>query len=114
MLGKPMFDNAQASCLGVDTELFFIDERCMASEEKRYLTKLCLGCPSFFECKNYALNHLVEGWWAATSFSERKRLRKQLGIKAQSITEMASDLCRSETPDAIKKRKSRQLQKEAK
>jgi hypothetical protein len=52
-------------------------------QKKIYL--MCEECPVKPECLNHALQYEEYGYWAGTSSKERKKIRKELGIKLVSI-----------------------------
>ena len=79
-------DFTRASCVGVDTKLFFPDDKRQEPELK-VIRKVCNGCPIFNSCLNYALHVKVEGIWAGTIPAERIKIRKLLGIKPINIAE---------------------------
>lgn len=52
----------------------------------QYAVDLCAACPFRRPCLAYALTVDVIGVWGGTTHLERKRLRKQHGITAHSVT----------------------------
>ena len=72
-----------------------------------------MGCPIFDDCLNYALNVKVHGYWAGTTDTMRKELRRFFGITPVRIDQEYKDLVDKPTPITINKRNSRQAQKEA-
>lgn len=78
----PRFKNRPA-CEGTDTEMFFAKNADY--ENKPLLRKICDGCPAKRECRDYALEWLVEGWWANTTYMERERIRKERGIIGKPV-----------------------------
>ncbi len=79
----PVFKNRPA-CEGIDTDYFFPDEN-QKYEHKEYLTRICNGCPAKRECLDYALEYMVDGFWAGTTSYYRHRLRRQRGIQGKPV-----------------------------
>lgn len=81
-----------ANCIGIDTEMFFpvADSGSYSSED--YLRKMCNNCEVKKNCLDFALNNLVQGWWAGTVDSQRAKMRQQLGISGQSIVVSDMDI----------------------
>jgi WhiB family redox-sensing transcriptional regulator len=79
-----------ANCSDQDPELFFEpeDSRNMVKALLPMLKKLCDGCVVKDKCLDYALRNDVEGVWGGTSHAERKRMRKELGLKAEPVNLM--------------------------
>lgn len=77
-----------ANCSGVDTELFFEPDnsRNAITQNLPMLKKICGNCRVQNECLDYALRHDVQGVWAGTHHEQRKRMRKQLGLKAEPVS----------------------------
>jgi WhiB family redox-sensing transcriptional regulator len=66
----------EASCAGLDTEMFF-PEPGQAIE--RSIKKMCAACPVNADCLAYALaDASLAGVWAGTSERQRRQLRKRL------------------------------------
>lgn len=107
-----MFDVSSANCLGVDPELFF-PVGPMAPSTENTLRKICMNCHVFRDCLNYALAVKVEGFWAGTTDSHRKQLRKELGIEAIRLDEQYQESFKAQTPGAITKRASIKRMREA-
>lgn len=70
---------AEASCLGIDSEFFF-PEKNIWSIENQQVKKLCQTCMVKKDCLDYALRHSVDGIWGGTNRRQRQKLRKQLNI----------------------------------
>ncbi len=63
----------QATCLGVDPDLFFPERGASTREAK----EVCRGCVVRAECLEYALvNSEKFGIWGGMSERERRRLRR--------------------------------------
>jgi WhiB family redox-sensing transcriptional regulator len=107
-----MFNTEQANCLGVDPELFF-PIGAIAPSTETTLRRICMNCNVFWQCYEYALNVKVDGFWAGTTESQRKTLRKELGIEAQRIDEPYKESFESQSRDAKNKRAERQRMREA-
>tara|TARA_S200002703_G_C3687888_1_gene211218 strand:+ start:148 stop:399 length:252 start_codon:yes stop_codon:yes gene_type:complete len=66
-----------AACKGIDTELFFLKpNEAMALNPQ--LKKICRNCPIYSECLEYAIWNEWEGVWAATTPTDRRRIRAKL------------------------------------
>jgi hypothetical protein len=61
-----------ASCVGLDTEMFFPDP---GIKPEPMLVKLCNGCSVKADCLAYAIKYNMEGHWANTNKRKRERLR---------------------------------------
>jgi WhiB family redox-sensing transcriptional regulator len=107
-----MFDTNQANCLGVDPELFF-PNGAIAPQTEKTLRRICMNCNVFWECYDYALNVKVDGFWAGTTESQRKSLRKELGIEAVRIDEPYKESFESQTKEAKNTRAYRKRMREA-
>lgn len=86
----PLNDRWQdlANCIGIDPDLFFPERGGSTKEAK----KVCSECVVREECAEYALlNGERYGIWGATSERERRRLRRKLGLRAQSTEMLDSD-----------------------
>lgn len=74
-----------AACRGLFVDMFFVNE----SDELGTGTlpnlgtmrRMCQGCPALEECREHAIKHEEFGFWAGTTAKERKRIRKQMGIR---------------------------------
>jgi len=107
-----VFNTEGASCIGLDPEIFFPTNN-MNPELEKLLKRTCMNCPVFDNCLNYALHVKVSGFWAGTTETKRKELRRFFGITPVRIDQEYKDLVDKPTPKAINKRNSRQAQKEA-
>jgi WhiB family redox-sensing transcriptional regulator len=74
-----------ASCWGIDTEMFFAEDKPMTLENYQ-AKKICKSCIVVEDCLTYALHYKVIGIWGGTTMNERDRLRKKLNIIAKPIT----------------------------
>ena len=99
-------DLTDASCKGINTELFFPDQ---FSDQIKTIHAMCAECPVREACLTYALHVEVHGIWAGTGITQRRLLRRELGIKAiQLHTQYTDDSMMSQTRDAIRLRKRRE------
>ena len=74
----PHFDGTQA-CNNMDTEIFFPEDNGPAA--KAEAVHICSTCTSADKCLDYALHNDVQGIWAGTNEYERKKIRRDRGIK---------------------------------
>ena len=79
-----MFDTTKANCVGIDTELFFT-EKYYDPFELKFLKRICDACEIKKQCRDYAVTHDVDGFWAGMTKHERKKERKRLGIVAITL-----------------------------
>lgn len=64
----------QASCKGMDTELFY-PENCYRPRHVRHVRDVCASCPVQRECRNFAIgNGEVYGIWGGTTRIDRINL----------------------------------------
>lgn len=73
----------QAACAPYDTRVFFAPAG--VNDIDPTAADLCAACPVFEACLDYALRHDVQGTWAGTNTSGRRRLRRERGIRARSL-----------------------------
>lgn len=64
-----------AACKGIDTELFFLENAAEAASFQRQFRKICLNCPIYDDCLEYALENEFAGFWAGLTSTERKQWR---------------------------------------
>lgn len=69
----------RASCEGIDTELFYEDRANKKSWQVLELKKVCRSCPVLTECREWAMEWEVYGFWGGLTAGERHALRKQGG-----------------------------------
>ena len=72
------------ACVGIDTELFFTEERGNYPHFD-YIKKVCNTCPVRVECFDYAIENLVHGLWAGTSKEERDKYRSKHNIEGKTV-----------------------------
>ncbi len=75
----------EANCIGIDTDMFFVQEPSKIYTEMPLLKQTCNNCVVKNECLDYALHHAVVGWWGGTSEETRNTMRKQLNIIPESV-----------------------------
>jgi hypothetical protein len=75
-----VFDTSRASCIGINTELFFT-ESYYDAHLLPALKRLCAGCEVLKECRDYSLAHDLDGFWAGMAKTTRKKKQRELGIK---------------------------------
>jgi WhiB family redox-sensing transcriptional regulator len=77
---------ARAACHGKPVAWFFPhlegdgSSFDVADAQARAL-EVCATCPVLLDCRAHALRHEREGVWGGTTAKERRRLRRQLGIR---------------------------------
>lgn len=106
-----MLDWSGANCEGIDTELFFPDKN--DRENLEFLKRVCDSCGIRQRCFEYAIQHDVEGYWAGTTATTRKRMQRDFGIKPTAYDENFRTMAYSLTDAAIRKRKLRNKHREA-
>lgn len=67
----------QENCSGGELETFFRGQGNMYHLAR----DTCEGCPLLDPCFSYALTNDVAGFWGGTAETDRKKIRKLLGIK---------------------------------
>ena len=72
------------ACVGIDTELFFTEERGNYPHFD-YIKKVCNTCLVRVECFDYAIENLVHGLWAGTSKEERDKYRSKHNIEGKTV-----------------------------
>jgi len=79
-------DLSDAACAQVGFDHFF-PSPCekLTSKHLQPIKELCDSCPVLQACLTYALYVEVEGIWGGTTFGDRRRMRKELGIESRSI-----------------------------
>lgn len=103
-----MFDAEGAKCRETDPEVFF-PESHPSPRHLKLIINLCSNCPVFTECRDYALQHDLEGYWAGMSRTERRKKQKQLNIEPKPILQTTNYWLVS--LDAIKEREAREKQR---
>lgn len=70
---------AEASCKGMDTDLFFLDQFGQAANTERLkiVRPLCKECPVRQQCLDYAVDNAIDiGIWGGLTGRERRRYRR--------------------------------------
>ena len=67
----------QARCKGSPIELFFTDNAELIAKAM----SLCMNCPVMEECREYSMKYEEFGTFGGLTAPERKRLRKEIGIR---------------------------------
>jgi len=78
-----MFHNPEQdspACLGIDPELFYLEQNMQAASMHRQLKPICDSCPLLEQCREHALKHELYGYWAGMTANERQELRRRMGI----------------------------------
>jgi WhiB family redox-sensing transcriptional regulator len=74
-------------CRQIDPELFFPSSfNALRTKDKQLLKDMCASCPSQEPCLMWAIRSESEGWWAGTTPTDRKYLRRELGVYLQTPT----------------------------
>lgn len=73
---------ADGACRSEPQALFFPER----GQSIAAALSICAGCPVLLECRTWGLYHEKIGIWGGTSERERRRLRRQLGIRLREIT----------------------------
>lgn len=85
-------DWERASCLGLDTELFY-DHRTGLAEKGlslQHIRRICMSCPIQPECLTIGMAHEQYGFWGGLSDEERKFLHSNAPSKV--IQNLKKDL----------------------
>lgn len=69
--------NGTEACTGASKELFFSRD----PRETAVARAICAGCPMRATCDEWALQFEEFGFWAGRTVAERKRVRKERGMK---------------------------------
>lgn len=81
MSNYPVFDGTQP-CASIDPEFFFPEENASSiMNARKRAQEICGKCEFQGKCLDYALHNDVQGIWAGTYDTDRKELRRKLGIK---------------------------------
>lgn len=83
-MGYPKWTDIPA-CEGTDSESWFTVDDSTTYKNESTLRKICANCPVRSQCFDYALNHVVDGYWAGTTPRVRQQMRKRLNIIPQLI-----------------------------
>ena len=69
----------RGACLGADPELFFPE----VGESTQEAKAICATCPVTDPCREHGLKHERFGIWGGMSERERRRLRRERGIRLE-------------------------------
>lgn len=67
---------------GLDDELASVKTRRSVYMNERQAKLICKECPLINDCLAYALKYDEHGIWGGTNETERRALRRRLGIRA--------------------------------
>jgi WhiB family redox-sensing transcriptional regulator len=81
----PNFDGTQA-CASIGTDPFFPEMPAnMTSAEKQAIHDTCYSCHMQAQCLEWGLRHEEHGFWGGVSPTQRRMLRRQVGIRLESV-----------------------------
>ena len=85
----PNYTGAEpCATLGVD--FYFSDVRIDGNYPHRdLLNNICAACPMLDKCREWALHREEYGFWAGMTARERVSIRKQLGIRMQTMARLS-------------------------
>ena len=75
-----------ASCKGIDTEVFYPDKVSFTREEERFYNNLCSRCPVLEACLEWGLAHENYGIWGGLTPALRTEYRKALRWGVSDLT----------------------------
>jgi hypothetical protein len=75
-----------ASCKGMDTELFYPDKRMLPQDEARFFNMLCHTCPVREACMEWGLAHEKYGIWGGLTQDQRHLYRKAMKWGVNDLT----------------------------
>ena len=64
-----------AACKGVLVDLFYLETLSESLIHTPTLRRICRDCPILEDCREYALEHEVHGFWGGLTATERQKLR---------------------------------------
>ena len=64
-----------ASCVGINTDLFFMENPAEAALVGPTIRRMCAECPILAECREYAIWHERQGFWGGLTARERDLIR---------------------------------------
>lgn len=75
------------ACRGEDPQLFYppVAPHKISAAHVDRVRPICRTCPVFNGCHAWAVANELDGIWAATSPTNRERLRRAMGIAAPSV-----------------------------
>ncbi len=90
LLGPPW--RAQGACRDQPAELFYPGR----GGSHAAAIAICAQCPVLLECRQWGILHEKHGVWGGTSEHERRRLRRQLGVRCTAPEEAFDDSWRAD------------------
>lgn len=82
----PDFDGTQA-CASIGTDLFYPDNPSnMTVMERQTIHHTCYSCKFQAACLEWGLRHESEGIWGGVTPNQRKMLRRQMGLRLETVT----------------------------
>lgn len=75
----------ERACLGIPTELFFIEDPVESVQINRSLRRVCAACPALVECRDWARRHEAYGFWGGESAKARAEWRRANKVSMQRI-----------------------------
>ena len=104
----------RANCNGVDVNLFFPDSTVQEQSIVKAMERMCVECPIYQQCLEYALHVKVDGIWAATTPNQRKLMRRRMGITGVAIaSQYLDEYLMSQSDDAKAARAARARKSQA-
>jgi Transcription factor WhiB len=76
-----------AACQHLSKDLFFPEHGKRLPKEA---VDACLSCPVKEACLNHALHYEEYGYWGATTVTQRRAMRKELGIELITLQSILS------------------------
>jgi WhiB family redox-sensing transcriptional regulator len=74
-----------AACKGISLESYDLFYVSTGKSSKKETNNICGNCPVVKDCLSHALKYEEYGYWGGTTSGDRKRMRKELGIKLIEI-----------------------------
>lgn len=71
----------KASCLGIGSDLFFVDDEAEGYPRLDLLRQLCEPCPVLQECAEHAIEHEEFGFWGNMTEKQRRSIRRKRRTK---------------------------------
>mgnify|MGYP001553751279 FL=1 len=66
-----------AACKGIQVDMFYLETLSESLTYTPTLRRICRDCPIFEDCREYAFEHEVHGFWGGLTATERRNLRSQ-------------------------------------
>jgi len=64
-----------AACKGIQVDMFYLETLSESLTYTPTLRRICQGCPILEDCREYAFEHEVHGFWGGLTATERRNLR---------------------------------------